>query len=153
MSISDELMWRYYELLSARSSVEIDRLKQQAKEGSNPRDIKIALAEEIVSRYHGSEAAKKAHTTFIERFQQKQLPEDLEEYVIQVPDEGLGIAYVLKEKGLVSSTSDAIRMIQQGAVKIDGERVEDEKKKIAPNETHIFQVGKRRFAKIKTLRK
>ena len=149
MSISDELMWRYFELLSFRSLGEIKALQKAVEDGKNPRDAKIVLAEEIVTRFHSAEAAKRAHEYFVQRFQKHELPTDLKEQQIATSEDTLGIAYLLKAAGLVSSTSDAIRMIKQQAVRIDGERVEDQRLKIPVGETHLYQVGKRRFAKIK----
>ncbi|HLD17066.1 MAG TPA: tyrosine--tRNA ligase [Coxiellaceae bacterium] len=148
MSISDELMWRYYELLSARSLAEIETLKEAAKAGANPRDNKISLAMEIIERYHSRATAEKAKTDFIERFQQGALPDDIEEKILIVKEGALPIGYLLKEVGLVDSTSDALRMIQQGAVKIDGARIDDSKLTLSVGETHVYQVGKRRFARV-----
>lgn len=149
MSISDQLMWRYLELLSFRPLSEIAQFKKEVDAGKNPRDVKIALAEEIVTRFHSAEDAKHAHQTFVERFQKHELPTDLEEQIVSTSDAGLGIAHLLKTAGLVKSTSEAIRMVKQSAVRIDGERVEDPQLQISVGETHLFQVGKRRFAKIK----
>lgn len=148
MSISDELMWRYYELLSFRSTEEIELFKQATLEGANPRDYKIKFAEEIITRYHGEAAAKKATENFIARFQKGAMPDDIAEVTLTVESEGLPIANLLKEAGLVASTSDGLRMIKQGAVKIDGEKVVDKTLKIAKGTEHIYQVGKRRFAKV-----
>lgn len=148
MSISDELMWRYYELLSFRSTEEIELFKQATLEGANPRDYKIKFAEEIITRYHGEAAAKRATENFIARFQKGAMPDDIAEVTLTVESEGLPIANLLKEAGLVASTSDGLRMIKQGAVKIDGEKVVDKTLKIAKGTEHIYQVGKRRFAKV-----
>ncbi|OGT54628.1 MAG: tyrosine--tRNA ligase [Gammaproteobacteria bacterium RIFCSPHIGHO2_12_FULL_41_15] len=148
MSISDELMWRYYELLSFRPLTEIENLKKAANEGKNPRDIKIALAKELVERFHDKAAATQAELDFMSRFQQHELPDHVEEFDIVVPENGLQIAYILKQVGLVSSTSEALRMVQQGAVKIDGEKVSDDKLEIKKGTSHVYQVGKRRFAKV-----
>ncbi len=148
MSISDDLMWRYYELLSFRPLGEIEQLKQAATQGKNPRDIKVELALEIVSRFHDHEAAKAAEQQFIERFRHHELPEDLPEQKLVIDQDKLGIAYILKQVGLVKSTSEALRMIAQGAVRIDGERIENGKLEIPIGETHLYQVGKRRFAKV-----
>ena len=148
MSISDELMWRYYELLSFRSTEEIELFKQATLEGANPRDYKIKFAEEIITRYHGEAAAKRATENFIARFQKGAMPDDIAEVTLTVESEGLSIANLLKEAGLVASTSDGLRMIKQGAVKIDGEKVVDKTLKIAKGTEHIYQVGKRRFAKV-----
>ncbi len=149
MSISDDLMWRYFELLSFRPLEEIRAWQRACAEGANPRDYKVRLAQEIVARFHDHEAARKALENFEARFKRGALPEDLETLPLtsDVP-EGIAIAKLLKQAGLVKSTSEAFRMIRQGAVRIDGERLEDPKRVIAPGEVHIFQVGKRRFAKV-----
>ena len=148
MSISDDLMWRYFELLSFRPMNEIEGFKQEITEGKNPRDIKFLLGEEIVERFHDAAAAKQARENFIARFQQGAMPEDIPEKSLPAPDGVLAIANVLKEAGLTSSTSEALRMIRQGAVKIDGEKVTDTKQEIASGTTHVYQVGKRRFARV-----
>jgi len=148
MSISDELMWRYYELLSFRSSVEIESLKSKAKEGMNPRDIKMDLAGEIVGRFHGNQAAEAACQEFIQRFQKGAMPDEIKEIQIIAGSGGIKIANALKEAGLVSSTSEALRAIKQGGVKLDGQRVDDEKLELTAGSSCIAQVGKRRFAKL-----
>lgn len=148
MSISDELMWRYFELLSFRPLSEIAGFKKQVNEGANPRDIKFELAKEIIARFHDTKAAEAAQAEFIARFQQGAMPEDIEEKTVVAQDGAMGIAHLLKEVGLVSSTSEALRMIKQGAVKIDGERVEDLKLQIKAGTQHVYQVGKRKFAKV-----
>ena len=148
MSISDVLMWRYYELLSFRPLKEIQGLKTAVDEGRNPRDVKFELADEIVARFHDSTAAKAAKAEFISRFQKGAMPEEIEEISVASKDGSLGIAYLLKEAGLVTSTSEAFRMIKQGAVRIDGERVADRELVIAAGTTHGCQVGKRKFAKV-----
>lgn len=150
MSISDLLMWRYFELLSFRSLNEIASLHQAVQEGENPRNIKFLLAEEIVTRFHSAKEASLAHDDFVARFSLGELPETLEErQLVAANSEGLEIAYILRDSGLVSSTSEAIRMIKQGAVRIDGQRIEDHQLKIKIGDSHLFQVGKRRYAKIK----
>lgn len=149
MSISDELMWRYYELLSFRGLTEINQWHQEVDEGRNPRDVKVLLGEELVERFHSKGSAEQAHRNFVERFRNHQLPTDLEEREIPISGSALGIVYILKAAGLVNSTSDGIRMVQQGGVRIDGEKVSDPKLQIAREESHLFQVGKRKFAKIK----
>ncbi len=149
MSISDELMWRYFELLSFRPLPEIEGFKQQIEQGANPRDIKFLLAEEIIARFHSESAATKSRENFIARFQKGAMPDDIEEKPINAIDGELPIANLLKEAGLVNSTSDAFRMIKQGAVKIDGEKVDSRDLKIKAGSEHIYQVGKRRFAKVK----
>lgn len=147
MSISDELMWRYFELLSFRPLSEIEAFEEQIEQGANPRDIKFLLAEEIIARFHSDEAATKARENFIARFQKGAMPEDIEEVKLTFDGE-MPIANLLKEAGLVNSTSDAYRMIKQGAVKIDGEKVDSRDLKIQKGTENIYQVGKRRFAKV-----
>lgn len=149
MSISDELMWRYYELLSFRPLTDIGALHQAAKEGRNPRDIKIELAMELVARFHDQSEAERAHQDFLARFQKNQMPDEIEDKTVSAVDGVLPIAQLLKAAGLVSSTSDGTRMIKQGAVKIDGERVSDTKLIIQAGSEHVYQVGKRKFAKVK----
>lgn len=149
MSISDELMWRYYDLLSFRPIADIAALKQQAADGRNPRDIKIELAKEIIARFHDQGAADAAEQDFIQRFQKNALPDDIPELTLTLNSDSIQIANLLKEAGLVESTSEALRMIKQGAVKLDGEtKVEDSKMEFAKGSCHIFQVGKRKFAKV-----
>ncbi len=148
MSISDDLMWRYFEVLSFRPLQEIAALKTGVEEGRNPRDVKFELAQEIVARFHDAVAASRSQAEFIARFQKGAMPEDIQEMEISSNDGKLGIAHLLKAAGLVSSTSDAFRMIKQGAVRIDGERVESRDLSIAAGTTHIYQVGKRKFAKV-----
>lgn len=149
MSISDELMWRYYDLLSFRPIADIAALKQQAADGRNPRDIKIELAKEIIARFHDEAAADAAEQDFIQRFQKNALPDDIPELTLTLTADSIQIANLLKEAGLVESTSEALRMIKQGAVKLDGEtKVEDSKMEFTKGSCHIFQVGKRKFAKV-----
>ncbi len=149
MSISDDLMWRYFELLSFRPMSEIEGFKRQIAEGANPRDIKFLLGEEIVTRFHDEQAAEKAKQAFIDRFRKGALPEDMPEMALQAESEGIPIANALKVAGLVSSTSEAYRMIKQGAVRLDGERVEDRNTVLMPGVQVVAQVGKRRFARLK----
>lgn len=149
MSISDELMWRYYDLLSFRPLEDIAALKQQIADGANPRDVKIALAKEIIARFHDEAAAEAAHQDFTQRFSKNALPDDIPELTVQGEGSTMPIANLLKEAGLVDSTSEAIRMIKQGAVKLNGDtKVEDTKLEVAAGSTAIYQVGKRKFAKI-----
>ena len=148
MSISDDLMWRYYELLSFKSMLEISALKQAVSEGKNPRDIKVTLAKEIISCFHNDEAAQKAHEFFINRFQKKQIPEDLQEKTITLKEDNICISNLLKLAGLVSSTSEANRMIKQDAVKINGYKVKDTQLMLKHKTSDVYQVGKRKFAKI-----
>ena len=148
MSISDDLMWRYFELLSFRSIEEIVGLRQQVEEGMNPRDAKFELALEIVERFHDAKAATAAKEEFVARFQQGAMPDEMPELSIRSRGGRLGIAHLLKEAGLVSSTSEAFRMIKQGAVRIDGVRVEDRGLEIDAGSTCIYQVGKRKFSRV-----
>lgn len=148
MSISDDLMWRYFELLSFRPMQEIEGFRQQVEQGENPRDIKFLLAEEIIERFHDMAAAKKARENFIARFQKGAMPDEMPEKMIASSSEGLPIANVLRDGGLVGSTSEAMRMIKQGAVRIDGNKVTDKSLVCLPGTTHVYQVGKRRFARI-----
>jgi tyrosyl-tRNA synthetase len=148
MSISDELMWRYFELLSFKSEEEIDGLRQQVSDGTNPRDVKFLLAEEIIARFHDEAAATAAREEFINRFKHGAMPEDMPEVSVNAIGGEIVIGALLKEAKLVSSTSDAMRMIKQGAVKIDGEKVDDTKFVIKAGTEAVFQVGKRRFAKV-----
>ena len=151
MSISDELMWRYFELLSFRPVAEIAEWQRQTTAGLNPRDVKFKLAEELVARFHGIDAGRHALAAFIERFQKGALPENLAEMRVLSRNGGLAIASLLKEAGLVASTSEALRLIQQGAVRIDGERVGDRNLELAVGSKHVYQVGKRRVAKVEVL--
>ncbi len=151
MSISDELMWRYYELLSFRPLEDVADLKAQAQAGANPRDIKIALAKELIARFHSDEAAEKAHQDFIQRFQKNALPDEIPEVTV-TSGEDMAVTNLLKEAGLVASTSEANRMIKQGAVKLNGkEKISDNKLMVVVGSEEIYQVGKRKFAKIKLL--
>ena len=148
MSISDDLMWRYFELLSFRPLGDIQALKKAIQDGRNPRDVKFELAQEIVTRFHDEAAAEAAKAEFVARFQKGAMPDHIEEASVKSQDGVLGIAHLLKEAGLVSSTSEAFRMIKQGAVRIDGERVEDRGLEIEAGTTHVYQVGKRKFARV-----
>lgn len=148
MSVSDELMWRYFELLSFRSMDEIDSFKKDIEQGGNPRDIKFKLAEEIITRFHDAKAAEAAQNDFINRFSNNAMPDDMKEVEISVGIDGMPLANVLKEAGLVSSTSDGHRMVKQGAVKIEGEKVEDSRQILNTGFSEVMQVGKRKFAKV-----
>jgi tyrosyl-tRNA synthetase len=148
MSISDDLMWRYFEVLSFRSLEDIASLKKGVEDGMNPRDVKFELAMEIVARFHDDGAAEAAKQEFISRFREGAMPEDMPELTLAADDGKLGIAHLLKGAGLVSSTSEAFRMIKQGAVRIDGERVEDRSLTIDAGSTNVYQVGRRRFARV-----
>ena len=149
MSISDDLMWRWFELLSFRPINEINELKKEVKSGMNPRDTKILLAEEIIERFHSKEDAGNAKNTFLDRFQKGAKPKDIETFSISL-DGDIAIGNLLKESGLVQSTSEAMRLVKQGAVKINDEKIDDPKLSIAKNQELLVQVGKRRFLKIKT---
>lgn len=148
MSISDELMWRYFELLSFRPMSEIAAWNSECENGANPRDYKVKLAQEIIARFHDEAAAVKALENFEARFQRGAIPDEMDEVELKIDGELLGIANLLKEANLTASTSEAIRMINQGAVKIDGEKVENPKQEIAAGSQHVYQVGKRKFARV-----
>ncbi len=148
MSVSDDLMWRYFEVLSFRKLEEIADLKRSVEEGANPRDAKFELGLEIVARFHDEAHAQAAKNEFISRFQQGAMPDEIREVALAGQDGRLGIAYLLKGAGLVNSTSEAFRMIDQGAVRVDGQRVEDRSLKIAAGSNNVYQVGKRKFARV-----
>ena len=149
MSISDELMWRYFDLLSFRSNEEIAGFKKEAKEGRNPRDIKFLLCEEIVERFHDKAAATAARESFISRFQGGQMPDDIPEKTLETGGDGIGIAAALTQCGLTSSNSEAFRMIQQGGVRIDGEKVTDRRMSLSVGFEGVLQVGKLKFCQAK----
>lgn len=151
MSISDQLMWRYFELLSFRPMAEIQSWLKECELGANPRTYKVKLAQEIVERFHDANAAIKALENFEARFQRGALPDDMPEIELKAQGDAYSIANLLKEAGLVASTSEAIRMINQGAVKIDGEKVTDVKVELLPSSEHVYQVGKRKFARVKII--
>ncbi|MFM9816904.1 UNVERIFIED_CONTAM: tyrosine--tRNA ligase [Spiribacter pallidus] len=149
MSISDELMWRYFELLSFRPLSEIETLRGQVAGGMNPRDAKFQLADELVGRFHDAEAARRAHEEFVARFQKGAMPSDMPEHEVMAEnDQGIALVPLLKSLGLVPSTSEALRMIKQRAVRVDGERIEQQDLSLAPGGRHVLQVGKRRFARV-----
>ncbi len=148
MSLSDETMWLYFELISFRSLAEIQRFRAEVADGLNPRDIKFRLAEEIVERFHDHTAAKRAHENFVAQFQKGAIPDELPEIKLSVGKEGMAIANIIKSAGLTASTSEAFRMLEQGAVKLDGERVNERDLMLQAGATVILQVGKRRFAKV-----
>jgi tyrosyl-tRNA synthetase len=149
MSISDDLMWRYLELLSLRSMAEIGAWRRSVDAGENPRDVKFRLAQELVDRFHGAQAGRRAKEGFVARFQKGAMPEDIPEFQLPAQTSGaLPIANLLKDAGLVKSTSEALRMIGQGAVRVDGDRVEDRALAFRSGSTHVYQVGKRRFARV-----
>ena len=151
MSISDDLMWRYFLLLSFRPLAEIDQFRDEIASGRNPRDVKVLLAQELVARFHGQRAAEEALAEFEARFRQGVLPEDLPKVTVQSGGAGLTIVQLLKQAGLTGSTSEAMRMIDQGGVKADGQKVEDKALLILPGATIVLQVGKRRFAEVMLL--
>jgi len=148
MSVSDDLMWRYFELLSFRPMTEIDQFQRDIEGGANPRDIKFLLAEEIITRFHDAKSATAARQDFINRFAKGGLPEDMTEITLTLEQDMIGIAALLKQAGLTSSTSESFRMIQQGAVKLDGEKVSDRGLELAKGVVVVAQVGKRKFARI-----
>ena len=149
MSISDEQMWRWFELLSFRPLEEIAQLRQAAEEGRNPRDIKFELATEIVTRFHDAAAAESAQQEFVARFSQGAMPGEMPEVTLEAPEGRLGLAAALNNAGLVGSNSEAMRMIRQGAVRIDGERIEDTALQLEAGSEQVCQVGKRRFARVR----
>ena len=148
MSISDELMWRWFDLLSFKTTDEITELKANQTNGRNPRDIKIELAKELISRFHDDESADLAETNFINQFQKKNIPDDIEEVSLVLSEGSIPLANLLKDCELTSSTSEAIRMIKQGAVRIDEKKITDTKYKISSGTSAVYQVGKRKFKKI-----
>jgi tyrosyl-tRNA synthetase len=148
MSVSDDLMWRYFDLLSFRATADIERLKAEAAGGRNPRDVKFELAMEIVDRFHAAGSGARARDAFIARFQQGSLPEDIADFTLSAGADGIAIANALKAAGLVPSTSDAFRQLKQGAVKVDGARVEEGSRRLTPGAVHVLQVGKRRVARV-----
>lgn len=148
MSISDPLMWRYFELLSFKSNEEITDLKKQVAQGLNPQQAKFSLAEEIVARFHSNTAAGRAKQGFIEQFSKGGMPQDMPTVELSAGANGLPIANLLKQANLVQSTSDAYRMIKQGAVRVDGEKISDRGLVCEAGAHHIYQVGKRKFAKV-----
>lgn len=148
MSISDENMWSWYELISFRSLEEIKKLRDDVAAGMNPRDVKFLLAEELAERFHNKEAALAAKENFISQFQKGKLPDDMPEVTVTVGDAGMLIPSVIKTAGLTESTSEAIRMIQQGGVRVDNEKIQDKNLLLSAGKCIILQVGKRRFAKV-----
>ena len=148
MSISDELMWRWFDLLSFKSTDEINVLKADQANGKNPRDIKIELAKELIARFHDDQSANLAEANFINQFQKKNMPNDIEEVSFAISESSIPLANLLKDCGMTSSTSEAMRMIKQGAVRIDEEKITDTKHIISSGTSAIYQVGKRKFKKI-----
>ena len=150
MSISDELMWRWFELLSFITEDEIEQLKIKMKEGTNPRDIKFLLAEELVDRFHSEGEGKSCKEAFLQRFQKGQIPDDIPSVSVDVGADGMPLTNLLKNCEMTNSTSEAMRLIKQGGVKIDSVKVEDSKLIVMQGQESIYQVGKRKFLKIKT---
>ena len=148
MSISDELMWRWFDLLSFKSTNEIAKLRAEQAKGKNPRDIKIQLAKELIARFHDDKSAELAEDNFINQFQKKNIPVEIEELSITISEDSIPLTNLLKESGMTSSTSEAMRMIQQGAVRINEEKVSDPKLLISAGTSATYQVGKRKFKKI-----
>ena len=148
MSISDELMWRWFDLLSFKTTDEINNLKADQTNGKNPRDIKIELAKELISRFHDEESADLAETNFINQFQKKNIPDDIEEVSLVLSEGSISLANLLKDCEMTSSASEAIRMIKQGAVRIDEKKITDTKHIISSGSSAVYQVGKRKFKKI-----
>ena len=148
MSISDELMWRWFDLLSFKSNEEIDALKSEQTNGKNPRDIKIELAKELIARFHDDHLANIAEENFINQFQKKNIPVDIEEISIEISDDSIFLTSLLKESGMTNSSSEAMRMITQGAVRINEEKITDQKHQVFKGTTAVYQVGKRKFKKI-----
>lgn len=148
MSISDELMWRYYDLLSFKPPAEILKLKQASQEGMNPRDIKFLLGLEIVERFHDAASARQAQEAFVKRFKQGLMPDEMPEFKFEIEDKGILLSHLLRDCGLVESNSDAVRMIQQGAVKSSGEKITDRLAVLFPPYEGVLQVGKLKFAKV-----
>jgi tyrosyl-tRNA synthetase len=149
MKISDDLMWRYFELLSFKTNRELVDIKRMVDEGKNPRDVKFELAREIVARFHGTLAAEGAKADFINRFSERKLPETIETFnVLAENSSNIGLVQVLKSVGFCKSTSDARRMIKQGAVRVNQERVSSEEITIPVGSTILIQVGKRRIGEV-----
>jgi len=148
MSISDELMWRWFDLLSFKSTDEINVLKADQAKGKNPRDIKIELAKELIARFHDDQSANLAEANFINQFQKKNMPDDIEEVSFAISESSIPLANLLKDCGMTSSSSEAMRMIKQGAVRIDEKKITDTKHLISSGTSAIYQVGKRKFKKI-----
>ena len=149
MSVSDELMWRYYDLLSFRSLEEVAAFKREVAAGRNPRDVKVLLAQEMVARFHGKSAADDALADFEARFSQGAIPDDIPEVLLKAVNGTLAIAQVLKQAGLTASTSEALRMVGQGGVKVDGAKIEDKNLEFPAASEIVVQVGKRKFARVK----
>ncbi len=148
MSISDHLMWKYLDLLSSRDLNELHAWRAEVAAGRNPRDIKVLLAREIVARFHGEAAAARAQEDFESRFRLREMPEEMPEVALRVPSGGLAVAQALKQAGLVAGTSEALRLIDQGGVRVDGEKISDRSLKLCGGRAYVVQVGKRKFARV-----
>lgn len=148
MSISDHLMWKYLDLLSSRALDELYAWRAEVAAGRNPRDIKVLLAREIVARFHGEATAARAQDDFESRFRLREMPEEMPEVALHVPSGGLAAAQVLKQAGLVAGTSEALRLIDQGGVRVDGEKISDRALKLSGGRAYVVQVGKRKFARV-----
>ncbi|HUG98163.1 MAG TPA: tyrosine--tRNA ligase, partial [Gammaproteobacteria bacterium] len=149
MSVSDALMWRYIELLSFEPAATVRKWRDEVEAGGNPRDVKARFAKEIAARFHSRAAAERAEEEFAQRFRHGQAPQDMPEVSLQAPPGGLGVTQALKQAGLAPSVSEAARNIEQGGVRLNGERLSDKARKLAPGEIVVAQVGKRKFARIK----
>ena len=148
MSISDELMWRYIELLSFEPMGAVNALREEVNQGRNPRDVKVGFAQEIVARFHSKRDAEVALLDFEARFRRGAIPDDMLEKILHAEKDGLPIAQLLKQAGLTASTTEALRLIEQGGIKLNGEKVSDKTIKLNRGQTAIVQVGKRKFAKV-----
>jgi tyrosyl-tRNA synthetase len=148
MSISDDMMWRYVELLSFAPAATLRQWRSEVGAGRNPREVKVLFAQEIVERFHGAAAAKEALEEFEQRFRHGVLPEDMPDVIVRSPPDGIPVVQMLKQAGLVPSVSEAARMIEQGGVKLDGDKVSDKALRITRGKTVVAQVGKRRFARV-----
>ena len=148
MSVSDELMWRYLELLSLRTQAELDELREGVRDGGNPRDVKMVLAEEMTTRFHGDEASRLAAEDFARRHRRGQTPDDMPEVNLTGTDGGIAMGELVRRAGLAKTNAEAMRLISQGAVRLDGERVSDRAMVVPAGSTSVVQVGKRRFARV-----
>lgn len=148
MSVSDDLMWRYFDLVSLKTTEEINSLKESVKNGENPRNVKVQLAMELVERFHNKDEANKALADFETKFKRNEIPDDLEEQIVPLQNDSIGLGVLLKQSGLVASTSEGARMIEQGGVKINGEKISDKNHQLNKGDSFVVQVGKRKFAKL-----
>jgi tyrosyl-tRNA synthetase len=148
MSISDELMWRYIDLLTFEPPETVQRWKREVREGGNPRDVKAGFAREMVARFHGADAAQAAVADFEARFKRDEIPAGIREVTVDSPGSAVALTQILKQAGLTASTSEAVRLIEQGGVKVDGEKVSDKTRKLPKGSRSVLQVGKRKFARV-----